>query len=170
MPSPGDKFISLGDSFLQSAYVVLDLDQNQIGICQAILNATGTKIVEAPGSNGGSNGTAAIPSALPVTVTAAVSALPTQAAESGAMGTDMAADTATQISLAQLTPTFSLGGVPSETGSGPSPSKSADEASSYAGSFRGRWCFGPGVCIRWLSSLSVLNEEIESSSGVVEAL
>ncbi|KAI6373128.1 hypothetical protein MCOR25_003527 [Pyricularia grisea] len=41
----GANFTLLGDTFLRSAYVVYDLDHNQIGIAQANLNATDSKIV-----------------------------------------------------------------------------------------------------------------------------
>lgn len=36
----------LGDSFLRSAYVVFDLDNNEISLAQSKVNATGTKVVE----------------------------------------------------------------------------------------------------------------------------
>ncbi|TLS21937.1 uncharacterized protein PpBr36_09425 [Pyricularia pennisetigena] len=41
----GADFTLLGDTFLRSAYVVYDLDHNEIGIAQANLNATDSKIV-----------------------------------------------------------------------------------------------------------------------------
>lgn len=41
-----DDFVLLGDTFLRSAYVVYDLQNKQIGIAQATLNATGSSIIE----------------------------------------------------------------------------------------------------------------------------
>lgn len=49
--SSGAGPILLGDSFLRSAYVVYDLDNNQIGMAQTNFNATGTSVVEISGSS-----------------------------------------------------------------------------------------------------------------------
>lgn len=47
--SSGTGPILLGDAFLRSAYVVYDLDTNQIGMAQTNFNTTDTKIVEISG-------------------------------------------------------------------------------------------------------------------------
>ncbi|EHA45932.1 hypothetical protein MCOR27_010012 [Pyricularia oryzae] len=49
----GADFTLLGDTFLRSAYVVYDLDHNQVGIAQANLNATESKIVNLTSSDNG---------------------------------------------------------------------------------------------------------------------
>ena len=49
--SSGTGPILLGDSFLRSAYVVYDLDNNQIGMAQTNFNATDTTVVEISGSS-----------------------------------------------------------------------------------------------------------------------
>lgn len=41
-----DQFVLLGDTFLRSAYVVYDLQNQQVGIAQASLNATSSSIIE----------------------------------------------------------------------------------------------------------------------------
>ncbi|KAK6447027.1 hypothetical protein ACSS6W_010394 [Trichoderma asperelloides] len=41
-----DQFVLLGDTFLRSAYVVYDLQNKQVGIAQATLNATSSSIIE----------------------------------------------------------------------------------------------------------------------------
>lgn len=49
--SSGTGPILFGDTFLRSAYVVYDLDNNQIGMAQTNFNATDTKVVEISGSS-----------------------------------------------------------------------------------------------------------------------
>ena len=49
--SSGTGPILLGDSFLRSAYVVYDSDNNQIGMAQTNFNATDTNVVEISGSS-----------------------------------------------------------------------------------------------------------------------
>ena len=49
--SSGTGPILLGDSFLRSAYVVYDLDNNQIGMAQTNFNTTDTHVVEISGSS-----------------------------------------------------------------------------------------------------------------------
>jgi hypothetical protein len=44
--SAGDSVCVLGDTFLRSAYVVYDLDNNQIGLAQTNFNASGSSISE----------------------------------------------------------------------------------------------------------------------------
>ena len=51
--SPDGVSILLGDTFLRSAYVVYDLDAQQIGIAQTNFESTGSNIVEIDGSGGG---------------------------------------------------------------------------------------------------------------------
>ncbi|KAK1242637.1 hypothetical protein MKX08_005449 [Trichoderma sp. CBMAI-0020] len=41
-----DQFVLLGDTFLRSAYVVYDLQNQQVGIAQATLNSTSSSIIE----------------------------------------------------------------------------------------------------------------------------
>ncbi|KAF2118956.1 aspartic peptidase domain-containing protein [Lophiotrema nucula] len=49
----GDSVCVLGDTFLRSAYVVYDLDSNQIGLAQTSFNATKTSIQEIQSGNDG---------------------------------------------------------------------------------------------------------------------
>lgn len=49
--SSGTGPILLGDAFLRSAYVVYDLDNNQVGMAQTNFNTTDTKVVEISGLN-----------------------------------------------------------------------------------------------------------------------
>jgi len=52
--SPAGSMVSVfGDTFLRSAYVVYDLDNNEISLAQTNFNSTGTDIVEiVPGASG----------------------------------------------------------------------------------------------------------------------
>ncbi len=43
----------LGDTFLRSAYVVYDLDNNQISLAQTVFNTTGTNVLEIGSGSGG---------------------------------------------------------------------------------------------------------------------
>ncbi|PVH98043.1 acid protease [Periconia macrospinosa] len=57
----GNSLSVLGDTFLRSAYVVYDLQNNQIGLAQTNFNATGNSNIKEI-----TNGTAGVPSATPV--------------------------------------------------------------------------------------------------------
>ena len=55
----------LGEPFLRSAYVVFDLDANEIAIAQTVFNATAaSNILEITNSSSGGNGTFGIPNAV----------------------------------------------------------------------------------------------------------
>lgn len=56
----GDSSPILGDTFLRSAYVVYDLDNNQISLAQTVFNSTDNNILEI------GTGTGAVPNATPV--------------------------------------------------------------------------------------------------------
>jgi hypothetical protein len=59
LPGDGEGYL-LGDSFLRSAYVVYDLNNNEIGLAQTIFNSAGTDILEiVNGTNGIPNPTTA---------------------------------------------------------------------------------------------------------------
>lgn len=49
----GDSISVLGDTFLRSAYVVYDLENNQIGLAQTIFNATRTNVLEIQSGSSG---------------------------------------------------------------------------------------------------------------------
>jgi len=59
----GDGTAILGDTFLRSAYVVYDLERNQISIAQTNFNATSTNIQEIS-ANGGIPGATTVPNAV----------------------------------------------------------------------------------------------------------
>lgn len=104
--SSGTGPILFGDTFLRSAYVVYDLENNQIGMAQTNFNATSSNIVEISGT--------AIPSA---TATASGAAVTQTYA-----GHPQETDAATKTGGAQATgghgsPTFNLGETASSTGS-----------------------------------------------------
>lgn len=90
-PVQGNNVVTLGDSFLRAAYVVYDLDNNEISLAQTKYNVTTEKIVEiARGSNG-----------VPTSVFETATSVPT-ARGSGASGS------------ATSTPTGTDGGEPSK--------------------------------------------------------
>lgn len=77
----GDSTSVLGDTFLRSAYVVYDLDNNEISLAQTRFNATGSDIVEI------GSGTSAVPSASGVNnAVSATSGLPADDSDSAAAG------------------------------------------------------------------------------------
>jgi hypothetical protein len=98
--------IILGDSFLRSAYVVYDLENNEIAIGQTVFNATSSNIKPIP-SGSGLPGVSSVATA--VAPTTAVTGLPAPAG---------AAATTALGSNNPGTPTFSLGSaaVASSTG------------------------------------------------------
>lgn len=63
----GDSTAVLGDTFIRSAYLVYDLDNNEISIAQTNFNATTTNVVEI------GTGTTAVPNAVAVTNAATAS-------------------------------------------------------------------------------------------------
>ena len=118
-------YVLLGDSFLQSAYAVVDLAQKQVGIAQAVMNATESNIIAVQAV---SNGSAPIPSARPIMSTAAISEIPgvsTQAATAAISAAAVPTGIPTQVSLAPLSPTLSI----SATGTGATPSGTSNAAS-----------------------------------------
>ncbi|MCJ1403767.1 hypothetical protein MMC11_006990 [Xylographa trunciseda] len=56
----------LGDSFIRSAYIVYDMENNQIAIAQSVFNVSTSNIMEI------SNGTSGIPNAMNATATASI--------------------------------------------------------------------------------------------------
>ena len=95
--SSGTGPILFGDSFLRSAYVVYDLDNNQIGMAQTVFNATDTNVVEISGSS------------IPGASTTASAATATQTFSGIPQETNAATKTAsTQATAPHGSPTFNL--------------------------------------------------------------
>jgi Eukaryotic aspartyl protease len=94
----GNDPILFGDTFLRSAYVVYDLDNNEIGLAQARFDAPSANIVEIP-ARGGIPGVASVASAVQVAQTF-----------SGPLQTQQATGsvTATAVGGTQRSPTFNL--------------------------------------------------------------
>jgi Eukaryotic aspartyl protease len=113
--------IILGDSFLRSAYVVYDLDNNEIAIGQTVFNATSSNIKPIPSGSGLPGVTSVATAAAPTT---AVTGVPAPAGGAGSTASP---------SNNPGTPTFSLGSaaVASSTGS---PSGSGSGSGSKSGS------------------------------------
>jgi hypothetical protein len=101
----------LGDAFLRSAYVLYDLDNNQIGLAQTVFNATSSNVQEISGSS--------VPGATSAGQGVTASAAPTAAATDlpGGGGFDTtAALTATQATItASVAPSFHF----TQTAAGP---------------------------------------------------
>jgi hypothetical protein len=122
----------LGDSFLRSAYVVYDLDNNQISLAQASLNSTSNNIAVIPSGTGGL-------SQASKTATATASAytfddVGTSVVETGAAATSISAGTDVPQSAASPTYTgIGSSGSGSGSGSGSSASSSASGAASRVG-------------------------------------
>ncbi|MCJ1388298.1 hypothetical protein MMC18_001144 [Xylographa bjoerkii] len=110
-------FVVLGDSFMRSAYVVFDLDDDIIALAQASLNSTTSNII----AIGASAGVGATTVATTVTVTN----LPSQT--SVIPNTAAGRPTAATVSLASVSPTFKITATP--TGKGGSATGSAATAS-----------------------------------------
>jgi hypothetical protein len=114
--------IVLGDAFLRAAYLVYDLDNNEIAIAQAKLNSTESNVQAissgeaVPGVSSTAMATAPV-----VTYTSPFAAAASTTSAAGSSGTASAASSAsTQLpSIPQSagSPTFSLGVTPSASGS-----------------------------------------------------
>lgn len=111
--------VILGDSFLRSAYVVYDLENNEIAIAQTNYNSTSSNIQPIPSGSGlpgvSSSATAAAP-------TAAVTELP---APAGGANTAVASDN-------PGTPTFALGSAATAVSTGGSSSGSGTKSGAVA--------------------------------------
>lgn len=162
LPSEGARqidFALLGDTFLRSAYVVYDLDNNEIALAQANLNSTDTNVQELTGSSdlttfegvaeqqgssgtsgGGSSGTGSGSSGSS-TGTLSVSSVRTRSVISSASATSVG--------------TVSTGGVVAATSTSTSAS-----LSSSAGS----------VPSSYPSPLASVNKTVLSSSSVVQSV
>jgi Eukaryotic aspartyl protease len=92
----GNDPILFGDTFLRSAYVVYDLENNQIALAQARFDAPDASIVEIP-AGGSIPGVASVASAVQVAQTF-----------SGPLQTPQATGTATAVSGTARSPTFNL--------------------------------------------------------------
>lgn len=120
----------LGDSFLRSAYVVYDLDNNQISLAQASLNSTSDNIALIPsGTNGLSQASK--------TATATASAYTFDDAGTSAIATSAAVTSVsagTNLPQSAASPTFTgIGSSGSGSGSGSGASSSASGAASRVG-------------------------------------
>lgn len=102
----GDNPMLLGDTFLRSAYVVYDLENNQIGLANTVFNTTDTDVTEFSGTT--------IPG-----VTKVASSVTVSQTFSGRPAITGASQSGGQISATAGTATFDLGG---PTGSGSSGS------------------------------------------------
>lgn len=176
LPSEGARqidFALLGDTFLRSAYVVYDLDNNEIALAQANLNSTDTNVQELTGSSdlttfegvaaqqdstgtsgGGSSGTGSGSSGSS-TGTLSVSSVRTGGAMSGASAASVGSMTLKSTSASASVGTVSTGGVVAATSTGTSASlsSSADWApSSYP------------------SPLASVNKTVLSSSSGVQSV
>jgi len=113
--------VILGDSFLRSAYVVYDIENNEIAIAQAVLNATSTSnIVAIPSGTG-----------LPGVSSTATLMLPTNGAATSAVASNVGGvSTAAAVSTGNPgSPTFNLGtAAASGTGSGSGSSSSSSSS------------------------------------------
>lgn len=143
LPSEGARqidFALLGDTFLRSAYVVYDLDNNKIGLAQANLNSTDTNVQELTGSSdlatfegvgqqqessgtsgGGSTSTGTgSGSSGSSTGTLSVSSIRTSSVMSGASATSVGSMTLGDTSAGASVGTVSTGGVVAATSTGTS--------------------------------------------------
>lgn len=100
---PSDDYYLLGDTFLRSAYVVYDLQNQQIAIAQANLNSTDSNIIEI------SNSTTQLPDvtgvASQVSVTQTATGLPGVGGGSGGTSTTVPTGTATPNASVRVVPT-----------------------------------------------------------------
>ncbi|MCJ1383447.1 hypothetical protein MMC17_006561 [Xylographa soralifera] len=116
--------VLLGDSFLRSAYVVFDLENNVISLAQASLNSTTSNIVVIDASPG--------IGATPIATTVAVTSLPSQT--SVIPNTAAAAKpTAATVSLASVSPTFKMTATPTGKSGGATGSAATASASKTSG-------------------------------------
>ncbi|KAJ4348618.1 uncharacterized protein N0V89_009996 [Didymosphaeria variabile] len=60
----GDSISVLGDTFLRSAYVVYDLENNQIGLAQTVFNATASNVKEIESGSDGIPSATSVPNAI----------------------------------------------------------------------------------------------------------
>jgi len=121
----GSDPILFGDTFLRSAYVVYDLQDNTIGIAQTNFNATSSNI-EAFSSSGGIPGVSSTASAASVTASAGI------IGPNGGTATQVAGGT--QVGGTSRSATFVLGtatGTAAGSGSGSSSSSSSSAASGF---------------------------------------
>lgn len=123
-----DGLAVLGDAFLRSAYVVYDLDNNQIGLAQTKFNVSSSNVEEISGSS--------IPGgrAAPSTVTAAAAASATATPGVVPGGVTGATDTGTATELGPFSGSATFHLNPTRTGSG---AASTSSKSSAAGSMAG---------------------------------
>lgn len=120
-PPSGDRGdVILGDSFLRSAYVVYDLDNNQVAIANTNFNATTEDIQAIPSGTGlpGVSSTATAKAAIAAANTAPPGAASSTAAPSGGGG------------AAPGTPTFNLGPAATSGNAGSSTGKPKKGAAS----------------------------------------
>jgi hypothetical protein len=137
--------VILGDSFLRSAYVVYDVENNEIAIAQAVLNATSTSNIVAIPSGTGLPGVSSTATLMLPTTGAIASA---SASNVGGVSTAAAAATGNPGS-----PTFNLGTAAasasgSSSGSGSSSTSSGGAPSMRASSVAfgmGTWAVGVGI-------------------------
>jgi len=123
----GEDPILFGDTFLRSAYVVYDLEDNTIGLAQTDFNATGSNVQAFP-SSGGIPGASSTASGVSVTQTFSGAIGPTATETQVAGGT--------QIVGTSRSATFVLGTATGSASGGSSTGSSGSSASSGASGLR----------------------------------